>query len=98
MTRVPTDEARAGRQSAWRDVNENIATLAGRLASALSDTDRSWTFMCECGAADCREMLSVTLGAYRAARACDRYLVWPGHEVASDRVVERHDDYLVVAP
>jgi hypothetical protein len=90
------NENRAARQRAWRDVNGNIAELADRLTSAIADTDRGWTFMCECGDADCREMLTVGLGAYRAACLSEHFLVAPGHHPPTARVVERHDDYVVV--
>jgi hypothetical protein len=95
-SRTPTDRSREARQRAWRDVNGNIALLADRLSNAIGDGERAWTFMCECGDADCREMLTVELEAYRAARAVDQFLVALGHDTPGDRVVERHDDYLVV--
>ena len=95
-SRTPTDRSREARQRAWRDVNGNIALLADRLSNAIGDGERAWTFMCECGDADCRKMLTVELDAYRAARAADQFLVAAGHDAPGDRVVARHDDYLVV--
>lgn len=94
---IPASESRALRQAAWRDVNSNIAGLADRLSGTLADGDRSWTFLCECGATDCGELLTVTLETYRDAREHDRFLVAPGHPAAEDRVVERTADYVVIA-
>jgi hypothetical protein len=95
-SRTPIEGSREARQRAWREVNANIATLADRLTQAIVDSNRGWTFMCECGDRDCREMLTAELGAYRAVRAADRFLVAIGHEAPGDRVVERFDDYVVV--
>ena len=50
-----------------------------------------------CGDPDCREMLTVPLGAYRTARRRELFLVAPGHGAPSDRVVEHRGDYVVVA-
>src|SRR5919198_6035812 len=96
-SRAPAEVSRVARQHAWREVNENIASLADRLTRAIAEADRDWTFMCECGGAPCREMLPVPLGAYRAARLGDCFIVATGHEAPSDRVVERQADYVVVA-
>jgi hypothetical protein len=89
-------ESRALRQAAWRDVNANIVGLADRLAFALGENDRSWTFLCECGAASCGELLTVTLAAYVEAREHDRFLVAPGHMAPEDRVIEQTSDYVVI--
>jgi hypothetical protein len=93
---IAASEDRALRQAAWRDVNGNIVGLADRLAFALGETDRSWTFLCECGAADCGELLTVTLATYLEAREHERFLVAPGHAATGDRVVDRAVGYVVI--
>ncbi len=55
-------------------------------------------FLCECGNIGCSRTIEMPLAAYgEVRRGFDRFLIAPGHEVDTvDRVVERHDDYLVV--
>jgi hypothetical protein len=93
---VAASASRALRQAAWRDVNDNISGLADRLPLALDDGDRAWTFLCECGAGDCGELLTVTLARYREAREGGRFLVARGHAAPKDHVVEETRDYLVI--
>jgi hypothetical protein len=93
---APASASRALRQATWRDVNENISGLADRLPFALDDDARTWTFLCECGAAECGELVTVALATYREAREHDRFLVVPGHAAPEDRVVTQTNDYVVI--
>jgi hypothetical protein len=95
---APTGGRRTARQEAWHDVNAHIAHAADALSLSIGDADKPWTFLCECGLRDCAQMISATLGDYRAARLAGAYVVIPGHEDATDRIVERTDRYLVVVP
>ena len=94
--RAPASASRALRQATWRDVNENISGLADRLPFALEDDDRTWTFLCECGAAECGELVTVTLATYRKAHEHGRFLVVPGHAAPEDRVVTQTNGYVVI--
>ena len=93
---APANDPRAGRQAAWRDVNGYILAFADRLSASLGDASRGWTFMCECGQADCRALLEIPLARYRDARVAGRFLVAPGHEDGLDRLVEQRAGYSVV--
>ena len=73
-----------------RRVNEAIERGTCREETAV--------FLCECGNLGCSRTLELPIEAYDEVRSgFDRFLIAPGHEVPNvDRVVERHDAYLVV--
>jgi len=81
-------------EAQFREINESLRDSLDRLAQLPEQL----SFVCECGNADCRETIAVTPAAYEAARADPlRFLVHPGHELLdAERVVERHEGYLVV--
>jgi hypothetical protein len=87
------DEIRVGvNEGIFREVNERIADLgpgSGPVAAA---------FVCECADPSCHEHVRLSPAAYEAVRGRPRrFVVLPGHERAGvDRVVEAHEDYLVV--
>ena len=60
--------------------------------------DASAVFVCECGHFGCGDTVKIRVAEYEAVRTSfDRFLIVPGHEIAEvDKVVERHDQYLVV--
>lgn len=74
-----------------RRVNEAIERGAKAAAAAV--------FVCECGNLGCNSTVELTIAAYEKVRSgFDRFLVVPGHELEDiEDVVERHEDYLVVA-
>jgi hypothetical protein len=80
-------------ESLFRDVNERIAEVAGRLGSGDAE------FVCECADPDCGERLAAPLDEYEQVREDGaRFLVAPGHEVpAYEHVVKRRGDRQVVA-
>lgn len=85
------EERAARNEVVFRRVNEEVAGLGQGTAPVLS-------FVCECADAGCIEQVEVALADYEAVRADPRrFLVRPGHERDEiERVVERHDGYLVV--
>lgn len=74
-----------------RQVNEAIERGTREAGAAV--------FVCECGKLGCTSTVELTISAYEDVRSgFDRFLVIPGHELEDiEDVVERHDDYLVVA-
>jgi len=86
--------ARAARnEEIFRGVNERIdegAQLHGVRTPA--------PFHCECGQASCLHKIHLVPGEYeRVARERYRFVVVPGHEDAAvERIVERHESFLVV--
>jgi hypothetical protein len=84
-------EERAARNEAlFREVNERVASLAGGGATESG-------FVCECSDAACVERLHLARDEYHAVRQNPRgFILVPGHEGAFERVVERHETYVVV--
>jgi hypothetical protein len=87
-----TDEL-ARRQTVFREVNENIASLT----NLLSETDYQ-LFICECSDTDCAESVDLSADEYEAVRASgSRFVVKPGHQLAGiERVVEGNGRFIVV--
>jgi hypothetical protein len=96
MPPVGEREKRLARnETLYREVNERVSEVAEQLEA---ETDTPTGFICECGAADCAEPISLTLTKYEAIRAePTRFAVVPGHELREiESVVERHPAYFVV--
>jgi hypothetical protein len=88
-----SDEAKMARtESAFREVNDAIAKTAERFDAEHAD------FVCECADPGCAHRLTAELEDYEEVRAePTRFLIAPGHEVASiARVVDRGEAYTVV--
>ena len=92
----PRDERTAKNEALLREVNDRIEDV-GRHLQVLPD-DEELDFRCECGRADCDELISMPVSAYEHVRAeSDRFAVIPGHQDdAIERVVERADSYVIV--
>src|SRR4051794_39304374 len=60
--------------------------------------DHTAVFVCECGHIGCSHTVKMSIADYESVRTSfDRFLLVPGHEIGEvDRVVEHHEDYLVV--
>jgi hypothetical protein len=75
----------------FREVNERIEQAAERAGFA-----GPMVFVCECGDADCAETIEVTLDEYEAARSQPTlFLIARGHEIQSERLLERNERYVV---
>jgi len=76
-------------EATFRKVNEGI--------SAGSD-DQRMVFACECGRLGCNQLVELSRSEYDAVREHPRrFFVLAGHELLDiERVVARHDGYLVV--
>lgn len=71
-------DLRLARRSVLVEVNAHIRVAAERLAQA-SSVSSVWEFMCECGAADCRAYVRLTLAQYDAFALHDRRILADGH-------------------
>jgi hypothetical protein len=91
------DERRARNEAFFREVNERIEDLSAESAGQ-NELDGKFQVVCECGKADCTELIEVTRAEYEAVRSDARFfLVLPGHEhTDTARVVERNGEFLVV--
>jgi hypothetical protein len=52
------------------------------LSESAEDT---WGFLCECGASDCEEWVTLTVTEYEASRHADRPILAPGHTLDRGR-------------
>ena len=79
-------------ESAFREVNEAIATVATRFQAEETD------FVCECADPDCADRMTVDLDDYEDVRTTPtRFLLAPGHgEPAVEHVVERTEEFDIV--
>ena len=76
-------------EAAFRKVNEGIER---------GSDNRRMTFACECGRLGCNKLIELSRPEYEAVRAHSRrFFLLASHQLlAVERVVERHDEYLVV--
>jgi hypothetical protein len=89
------EERLARNEVLFREVNEQI-----RMAAEGHGVDAHlYDFFCECSNTDCDFRLSLTLADYEQVRRhSDRFFVAHGHWLPEiEQVVERRDDYDVVA-
>jgi hypothetical protein len=93
MAEPSQEEARIARtESVFRHVNERIAETADRFGADET------LLVCECADANCQHRLDVPLEKYEEVRQdATKFVVADGHEVpAHEKVVERHNPFLVV--
>jgi hypothetical protein len=75
-------------EQATRDVNE---------ADLVDATHATFDIHCECGADDCRAMIAIPAGEYRAVRLADRRFVGKvGHEIPEIEATLTTTAYLIV--
>jgi hypothetical protein len=93
---TPADDGRyvaraAAAEVNGRQVNEAIERGTRGAGAAV--------FVCECGKLGCNATVELTIAEYEEVRSgFERFLVIPGHQLEEiEEVVERYDDYLVVA-
>jgi hypothetical protein len=84
-----SEERLAIHEATFRKVNEGI--------DAGSDDDRK-VFACECGRLGCNELMELSRSEYDAVRDHPRrFVLLACHELPDiERVIDRHDDYVVV--
>jgi hypothetical protein len=82
----------ARNESLFREVNERIEEIAETMFKSSHSG-----FFCECGDADCVELMELTVEEYEEIRSDPRrFVVKPGHEIPDfERVVEREGHYVV---
>jgi hypothetical protein len=93
MTPSRNAERLAHNESVFREINERIEA-----GTWVSSPAQRVAFACECAALRCNLLIEVAIAEYEAVRAHPRrFLLAPGHELASiEAVVGRGDGYVVV--
>jgi hypothetical protein len=90
------EERIARNNQIFREANEKIRAAADEYNAPLERIP----FLCECPAADCRELVLLTLSEYEGIRADPaHFLTATGHEGAEKplgTVVSREDGYVIV--
>ena len=89
---APADPVMIGEvEAAFRESNQRL--MDGRPA-----TEPRVAVTCECGHADCQQLIDVPTGLYARTRADDRcFVVLVGHEIArAESVLERHAGFVIV--
>jgi hypothetical protein len=70
------------------------------VAAILDGRDHHYPFVCECGRADCVDLLRLTLTEYEHGRSNARWFLHvPGHAITTsgmEEVIERHPGYDLV--
>ncbi len=84
----------ARNESAFRKLNESLEGSIHRERAAEDFAG----YVCECGDADCEEIVRLPMADYEAIRQDSQlFFVVPGHEIAdAEDVVREGDGYLVV--
>jgi hypothetical protein len=87
--RSPEEAAR--NEAVFRDANEQIDGRRQEL-----DIEGAAPYLCECEDPRCTQALQVTPEEYERVRRDSRtFLVAPGHDTSSGRILERHEGYWV---
>jgi hypothetical protein len=84
---------KAKNEAVFREVNDRIEDIA----TEFGVPDEA-SFVCECGDADCTQMLHMTLREYNEVRRDGRsFVILPGHEDPTiEKVVARNGRFSVV--
>ena len=92
------DPGRAARLAVTRATFRNANNQVAQKAVELDVRERPLPFVCECDDAACRLFVRLTLVEYEDVRAdATQFVVVPGHEAPSDRVLQVNARYVIVA-
>jgi hypothetical protein len=94
---VPTSERVGKNEALFREVNERIKEVSGRVVAF--DGEATLEFVCECSEEGCSEPVELTLAEYESIRSePTHFLVVPGHvwQPETERAVRENDTYAVV--
>ena len=85
--RTESSEARA-------DVNRHVRLAVKRFD--LSELDEeSWNFLCECGADDCQQWVTLRVAEYETLQRADEPILAPGHTLSKGQRSRRKARRLV---
>ena len=79
-------------------MNEVTFRKVNEVMEVRQDPSGLLTFLCECGRLDCSTLIELTLVEYEDVReSARRFAIVDGHEILeTEKIVERHDRYVVV--
>jgi hypothetical protein len=85
---------RRSRSAEKAEVNRNVRMAVKRFEAADLATE-SWDFLCECGADECRQWVTLTLEEYERLRKADEPILAAGHELSRSQRARRKAQKLV---
>jgi hypothetical protein len=86
---------RTSRSAERTEVNRNIRMAVKRFDEPALDGDESWDFLCECGADECGQWVTLTLKRYEALLRAEEPVLAPGHELTRSQRARRKARRLV---
>jgi hypothetical protein len=95
MAQSGRDERIAHNESRFRDINERLEQDLRGLPTAPGER---FSFVCECGLRECRDLIELTFEEYERVRQDPRtFAIRPDHEIANvEDVVARTDRYWTI--
>jgi len=92
MAAVQSEERAARNEVLFREANEKLGEKRQEL-----DIEGRTPFICECGDPTCVELIRLRLESYEHVRSnAGWFLIAHDHETQSARLVEEHEDYVIV--
>jgi hypothetical protein len=94
---VATSERVGKNEALFREVNERIREVSGRVVAF--DGEATLEFVCECSEEGCSDVVELTLAEYESIRSePTHFLVAPGHvwQPETERTVRENETYAVV--
>jgi hypothetical protein len=87
-------DAKARNEALFRRVNEKIEAVS----QAISTTDPTMDFLCECDDVSCRKTVNATRGEYESVRAVPiHFIVVPDHaDHGIERIIASNERFLIV--
>jgi hypothetical protein len=82
-----------------REIQETFARANEQICASAEkyDFQDRVPFLCECSDVTCTSSVRLLLTNYREARACDAFLLLPGHDDPDvERIAARGDGYLLI--
>jgi hypothetical protein len=81
-------EQRQGRSAERAEVNRNVRMAVKRF-DAPDLADETWDFLCECGADQCKEWVTLTLTKYEELLQAEEPILVPGHRLTRSERARR---------
>jgi hypothetical protein len=77
-----------------KELNRNVRMAVKRFDLSGLDDD-TWDFLCECGAEDCQEWVTLRIGHYEAFQRADEPILASGHTLSQGQRSRRRARRLV---
>ncbi|MGH3009145.1 MAG: hypothetical protein ACRDLM_07045 [Gaiellaceae bacterium] len=85
---------RRSRSEERAEVNRNVRMAVKRFDIPGIAND-SWDFLCECGAEDCKDWVTLTLEQYEERRQLDEPILAAGHKLSRGKPARRKSEALI---